>query len=126
MIVDMPRGRPSTKPRSDFGQRLAEARQKAGLSQAELGERLGMTQRAIAHWERRRVSLYPEQIETLCVALKISAEELLGFNGKARDKPGPKSEVRRQLEEVEQLPRKQQKQIAGVVSALVTQAKAAG
>ncbi len=123
MIVDMPRGRPSTKPRSDFGQRLTDARLKAGLSQAELGERLGMTQRAIAHWERRRVSLYPEQIETLCSALKISAEELLGFNGTSRDKPGPKSKIRKQAEQVEKLPRKRQQFVVEVLDKLLTAEK---
>lgn len=123
MIVDMPRGRPSTKPRSDFGQRLAEARQKAGLSQAELGERLGMTQRAVAHWERRNVSLYPEQIEKLCSVLKITAEELLGFNGKNRAKPGPKSKLQQQVEEIEQLPRKRQQFVAEVLDKLLTAEK---
>jgi len=123
MLVDMPRGRPSTKPRSDFGQRLTDARQKAGLSQAELGERLGMTQRAIAHWERRRVSLYPEQIETLCSALKIPAEELLGFNGKTRSKPGPKSKLQKQVEEIDRLPRKRQQFVAEVLDKLLTAEK---
>jgi transcriptional regulator with XRE-family HTH domain len=123
MIVDMPRGRPSTKPRSDFGQRLAEARQKAGLSQAELGERLGMTQRAVAHWERRNVSLYPEQIEKLCSVLKITAEELLGFNGNNRAKRGPKSKLQQQVEEIEQLPRKRQQFVAEVLDKLLTAEK---
>ena len=123
MIVDMPRGRPSTKPRSDFGQRLAEARQKAGLSQAELGERLGMTQRAVAHWERRNVSLYPEQIEKLCSVLKITAEELLGFNGKNRAKRGPKSKLQQQVEEIEQLPRKRQQFVAEVLDKLLAAEK---
>jgi len=120
MILDMPRGRPSTRPRSGFGQRLAEARQKAGLSQVELGERLGLSQRAIAHWERRHVSLYPEQIEALCDALKISAEDLLGFNGKSRNKPGPKSKIQQQAEAVEKLPRKRQLFVAEVLDKLLT------
>lgn len=124
MIIDMPRGRPSTKPRSDFGRRLAEARQKAGLSQGELGERLGMTQRAIAHWERRHVSLYPEQIEKLCSVLKISAEELLGFNGKNRGKPGRKSKLQQQVEQIEQLPRKRQQFVAEVLDKLLAAEKA--
>ena len=119
----MPRGRPSIKPRSDFGHRLAEARQKAGLSQTELGKRMGMTQRAIAHWERRNVSLYPEQIEMLCSILKIPAEDLLGFNGKTRAKPGPKSKIRKQAEKIEQLPRKRQQFIAEVIDKLLTTEK---
>ena len=120
MLIDMPRGRPSIKPRSAFGRRLHEARQKAGLSQTELGERLGLTQRAIAHWERRHVSLYPEQIEALCSALKISTEELLGFNGKVRAKPGPKSKIHQQIEQIEKLPRKRQNFVAEVLDKLLT------
>jgi len=122
-MIDMPRGRPSNKPRSEFGRRLAEARRRAGLSQTELGERMGMTQRAIAHWERRNVSLYPRQVEKLCRILGISAEELLGFNTTSRGKPGPKSKIERQVEQIGKLPRSRQKFVAEVLDRLLTAEK---
>jgi len=103
MFEDMPRGRPSTMPRSPLGERLAANRQRAGLSQAELGEKLGLSQRAIAHWERRNSSLYPEQIVELCRVLDVSPEELLGMQTR-RQKPGQPSKPQKQITEIEQLP----------------------
>ncbi|MCB1069685.1 MAG: helix-turn-helix transcriptional regulator [Verrucomicrobia bacterium] len=103
----MPGGRPSTTPRSAFGKRLAEARQRAGLSQAEVGEKMGVSQRAIAHWERRHASLYPEQITALSRILKVRVDELLGISSDRR-KPGPPSKLERQIEAVRKLPRAKQ------------------
>ena len=77
MIV-MSMGRPARKPRTDFGKRLATIREQQGISQVELAKRMGVSQSAIAHWERRSVSLSPEQIVTLSEALGVSLQELFG------------------------------------------------
>ena len=107
-MSDMPAGRPSTKPRSAFGKRLTDARRRAGLSQAELGAKLGLSQRAIAHWERRDSALYPRQIAALCRILKVRPEELLGIKRKA-GKPCPPTKLQRQIEAVSTLPKSKQK-----------------
>jgi len=122
MFDDMPRGRPSTTPRSPFGERLAAARQRAGLSQAELGEKLGLSQRAIAHWERRNSSLYPEQIVKLCRVLDVSPEELLGIEGSPR-KSGRPSQLQRQIAEIDQLPASDRKTIVQVIQAMLDRNK---
>ena len=75
----MKTGRPSNRARPPFGERLAEARIKAGISQADLAERLNVNQRLITHWERRSVTLKPEQIVALASVLCVSADELLGI-----------------------------------------------
>ena len=55
-----------SQERPAFGSRLAQARKDAGLTQAELGEKLGLSQRAIANWElRETTSLRPDQFEAL-------------------------------------------------------------
>jgi ribosome-binding protein aMBF1 (putative translation factor) len=58
----MKQGRPTTKPRTDFGQRLTEARERAGMTQQQLAEKPGTSQRAIARWERDSVALRPDQL----------------------------------------------------------------
>jgi transcriptional regulator with XRE-family HTH domain len=115
---------PRTTP---FGQRLAEARKKAGLTQTELGKLLGLSQRAIAHWELGDTTapLRPEQIEILADTFDVSIEELiLGTppNGD-RAKPGPRGKLRKVFEEAATLPKDEQHQIVTVVSALVNQSK---
>jgi transcriptional regulator with XRE-family HTH domain len=117
-MSDMPGGRPSNKPRSAFGKRLAEARQRAGLSQAELGRAVGLSQRAIAHWERRHSSLYPEQIAALSRILKVGADELLGVSS-GKQKPGPPSKLARQLERVGQLPKSKQKFVSQLLDTVL-------
>lgn len=123
-MADMNRGRPSKAPRSDFGKRLVAARERAGLSQAQLGAALGLSQRAIAHWERRHCSLYPEQLEALAKALNVSLDELVsGKPLKVRQPSGPAGRVRKLFETVNRLPRRQQDKIAEVVEALAAQLK---
>jgi len=120
MILDMQRGRPSTKPRSAFGQRLVTAREKAGLSQAQVAARLGLSQRAIAHWERRSSSLYPEHIEALAKILQVSVEELVCNEPKhPRHPTGPTGKIRQVFEAASRLPRRQQNKVAEFIEAFV-------
>ena len=114
MIVDMTRGRPAKKPRSPFGKRLVAARERAGLTQAELGELLNVSQRAVAHWERTPTALYPEQLEALSKALKVSADELIGLKI-PKGKVGRKSILQQRIEQLEELPRAKQRTIIQVL-----------
>ncbi len=112
-------GRPTRRDRPPFGERLAEARIKAGLSQAQLAMRLGVNQRLITHWERRSVTLKPEQIAALAAALNISADEMLGI--KPARQSGPTGRARQVFDAVAALPRRQQQKIVDVVEAFVEQ-----
>ena len=123
MFVDMKTGRP-LKPRpTAFGQRLAELRQKAGLSQAQLGEKLDRSQRAIASWEMHETTaLRPDQIMRLAEVLAVSVEFLItGEEPKAPAKPGPKGKLAEAFEHASKLPRGEQKQVVNVVTALIAQ-----
>ena len=113
----MKTGRPTTRSRPPFGERLAEARTKAGLSQAELADKIGVSQRLITHWERRSVTLKPEQLAALADALNMSSDELLGI--KPARSSGPKGRARQVLDAVAKLPRRQQDKIIDVVEAFV-------
>lgn len=120
MMLDMTRGRPSTKPRSPFGRKLVAARERAGLTQAQLAARLGVTQRAVAHWERTSTSLKPEQIEAMAEALKIGVGELICDKPKRqRGKTGPEGKARKLFNKVSKLPKAQQQHVLSVVEAFV-------
>jgi transcriptional regulator with XRE-family HTH domain len=113
-------GRPTQKKRAPFGQRLHDLRQQAGLSQQQVAQRLGMSQRAYSHWERNPVALRPEQLQQLAAALQISVEELLGEPARKKRGAGPVGRMRRLFEAASKLPRSQQEKIAAVVEAFVT------
>lgn len=77
-------GRPAKKERTPFGQRLHALREQAGLSQQQLADRIGLTQRAYAYWERHPVALRPDQLLKVAEALNVSVEDLVGTNGKKK------------------------------------------
>lgn len=113
--ADMTRGRPSSRPRPPFGQRMAAARERLGFSQSELADRLGTSQKVIAYWERNPVALRPDQLTALAVALQMTPEELLGDPTPKPRNGGPVGKARRLFEAVSALPRHHQQRILGVV-----------
>jgi len=116
---DMQQGRPSSRPRPVFGQRLFEARQALGLSQAELADKLGMKQAGYAAWERDNVALRPDQLARLAAVLNASVEHLLGVEEKPARQGGPTGKVRKVFEKVSRLPRHQQSKVVEFVEAFV-------
>jgi transcriptional regulator with XRE-family HTH domain len=119
--LGMPAGRPARQPRTPFGQRIAKAREAAGLTQAEVAERMGVTQPVVAYWEREPVALRAEQLAALADALGVSADFLLGRSDKQPFPKGPTGKVRRVFERVNRLPRQQQNKVVEFVEAFVNQ-----
>jgi transcriptional regulator with XRE-family HTH domain len=107
----MQTGRPSTEPRTQFGQRLLAAREALGLSQAQVAEQLDITQKAYAVWERYPVALRPDQIEKVAASLQVSVEHLFGKAGKSARGHGPAGKLRQVFEQASQLPRHQQTKV---------------
>jgi transcriptional regulator with XRE-family HTH domain len=116
----MKTGRPSKRPRTPFGQRVYEAREALGLSQAEVADKLGINQASYGAWERDPVALRPDQVEQLAKILNVSIEQLYGI-APPKSRGGPAGKARRVFEAVSQLPRTQQQKILEVVEALVAQ-----
>jgi len=63
--------------------RLHAARLAAGLSQTQVAEKLGMSQKAYAAWERHPVALRADQIEQVIEVLGISANDFFGKKQKS-------------------------------------------
>ena len=61
-----------------FGDRLAQAREKRELSQAELAKRAGLQAAAIGHFERGRRKPSFANVRALAKALNVSSDYLLG------------------------------------------------
>lgn len=61
-----------------FGARLREARERQGLSQAQLADRAAMQPSAIAHFEADRRKPSFENVRRLATALGVSSDYLLG------------------------------------------------
>lgn len=117
----MKTGRPSTEPRTIFGERLLAAREALGLSQSQVAEKMNVSQKAYAVWERYPVALRPDQIEKLAGILNVQVESLFNGNGHDKRGMGPTGKVRRIFEKVNRLPRHQQNKVVEFVEAFVNQ-----
>jgi len=69
-----------------IGQRIKAARQRAGLSQAELAAKMGRPYQSIGQWERETSSPKFNSLEEISDALGITVEELIcGEKAETRD-----------------------------------------
>jgi transcriptional regulator with XRE-family HTH domain len=118
---DMAMGRPAKTKRTEFGERLVTARQELGLSQAQVAERLGITQQSYGGWERRETALKPEHLVQLAVILNVTVDYLLGKESGRKRRGGPAGKLRQVFERASQLPRHQQSKVAEWVEAFVNQ-----
>ena len=118
-IFSMQTGRPSKRSRSPFGERLHALREQMGFSQQQVADKLGMSQRAYAHWERRPVALRPDQLQSLATALNLPIEALLANGESKRRGSGPAGKMRQLFTAASKLPRSQQEKILAILQPFI-------
>ena len=109
------------RPASEFGRRLVELRKERGITQVELADKIGSTQRAISHYET--VAEFPPAnvIVDLARALGVSADQLLGLKPTRKALPTDDPDVRRlwkKFQRVLDLPEKDQRAVLRLVNSL--------
>ena len=104
-----------------LGTRIAERRKAQDLTQAQLGELVGMTQQQIASFETGRRRMPISTLPLLAKALGTSIEELIGEPAKP-GKRGPAPKLQQQLEQLSRLPKAQQKLVSQVIDSVLAQA----
>ena len=97
-----------------MGERIATARQQAGITQLQLAKKLGVTQRVVTYWEREPVALKPEQLAALAAALSVTADFLLGRQ-ESKPRGGPVGKAKALFDRVSALPRDRQQRILATV-----------
>lgn len=96
---------------SEFGKRLARLRKAKGLTQAQLGDLVGVSNRVIAYYEKETKYPPARLIVPLAKALGVSTDELLGIKETKTDFDPAKAALWRKLKVVETLPQIDQKAI---------------
>jgi transcriptional regulator with XRE-family HTH domain len=112
-------GRPITKEATSLGQRISAARRDAGLTQQQLADKLGTTQRVVTYWEREAVGLKAEQLTSLADALGISLDKLMGKPQPKARGTGPAGRAKQIFDRVAALPRVQQHSVLDTIEALM-------
>lgn len=113
---------------SDFGKRLVALRKAHGLTQVQLAQAIGTTQRAISYYETQ--ANYPPApvVAELARGLHVSTDELLGLKAQPKTLRPEPPETRRlwkKFQQIQALPEKDQRAVIRLVNSLVT-AKASG
>jgi transcriptional regulator with XRE-family HTH domain len=109
-----------------LGRRIAERRKALGMNQTQLADLLGVAQQTMAHYEGGVARVAVAMLPTLCEALGLSLEELLGVEAKKAAKPAPKKRgptprIQQQIEAVRALPRSKQRFVSQVLDSVLAQ-----
>lgn len=119
-VKDNRRGIATKEGLGTIAQRLVRLRKEAGLSQAQVAEKLGISQPVVSDYERGAARLHGELILKAAEILNVSADELLGRET-SKPKARATGKVQQLFEEVSSLPRRQQDKVVEFVSAFVRQ-----
>src|SRR4030067_3232599 len=92
-----------------FGERLADLRKAMGLTQKQLGEKVGVSNRVIAYYEGETDYPPAHLVEPLAKALKVSSDELLGLKRIKQQLNPEHAALWRRLKKIETLPKRDQK-----------------
>lgn len=93
----------------DLGAKIAQRRKERGWSQAELGEKIGVSQQIVASYEKgQREHLPLCRLVALAEVFGVEISEFLLGEGASR-KRGPSSRMEKQMEQVRRLPKAKQR-----------------
>ena len=109
-------------PETSFGERLQNIRKARGLTQVQLAEAAGTTQRAISYYETEAGFPPAPAIIDLARALQITTDELLGVKPPRIEAASEDPEARRQWKRfqlVSSLPERDQKAVIRLINSLV-------
>jgi len=108
-----------------FGKRLAALRKGRGLTQQEVADAAGTSQRMIAHYETTPSAQPPAAlVAALAQALGVTTDELLGLKPPKADLASPSLRLRKRLLKAEQLPASDQRTLLRLLDALLSARKA--
>lgn len=103
-----------------LGERIAALRRERGLTQVQLAEMLGCSQQQVLSFEKGRRRVPVSTLPGLAKTLGISIEELIGVEAQP-GKRGPTPKLQRQLEQLNQLPKSQQRFISQMLDTVLQQ-----
>jgi transcriptional regulator with XRE-family HTH domain len=109
-------------PSDSFGHRLAKLRKSKGLTQTQIGEKIGVSKRIVSYYEGQTQYPPAHLIVPLAKALQVSIDELFGL--KSSDFVDPQNAALwRKLKKAEELSSKDKKSLLDFIDALLIRSK---
>ena len=104
-----------------FGERLAQIRQSRGLTQSDLAEKVGVSQRVIAYYEHAEAQPPGALLVDLAKTLQVSADHLLGLKLPKETKNPKRTRLMKRLQRLEKLPPTDLRFVLKMVDGLIDQ-----
>ncbi len=112
----MPAKRP---PKTAFAERLFELRKARGLTQVQLADALGTSQRVISHYETSAELPPSASIVALARVLQVTADELLGLkSAKPRQESPQNGRLWKRFQRMASLPERDQRAVLRLINSL--------
>ena len=113
---DMPRARKKAKQIPEkhlntIGRSLQSIRKRRGLTQQELGDKIGLTREAIASYEAGRSHLMDTTLLDMAAVLRVSVNDILGVERRTAESPDINRRWAKRMEIIEGLPESVKKHI---------------
>jgi len=119
-MPSVPKKKPIPLPKPiPIARRIALLRKEKGLTQTELGEQLGLSQKQLTSYETGKVHLTDEMIVRFALALNTSADELLGLKAIQAKPQKPNLRYTRRIRELETLSESKKKLVLQVLDELI-------
>lgn len=106
-----------------FGKRLVALRKERGLTQKNLGEKIGVSDRVIAYYEGETDYPPAHLIVPIAKALNVSTDELLGVKNVKLQLNPEHAALWRKLKKAEELTKKDQKALVDFLNYLLKKEK---
>lgn len=98
------------------GKKIAKIRKLHGLTQEELALKMGIKRTTLANYETGRIRIYDTMLKSFALALKVSADELLGLSLKSEYLDANLNLVKK-LASIEKLPARQKAALLNTINA---------
>lgn len=105
-----------------LGMRIARLRKEQTITQAQLAEKLGISQQHMASFEKGIRKIPASMLPTISQILHISLEDLFGISDSKAVKRGPTPKLQRQVELISKLPKTKQRFVMEMLDTVIQQA----
>ena len=122
-VLDLGKADQNHSGQETIGERLARLRRERGLTQVEVAEKLNVAQPVVSDYERGELRLHGQLIVDLSHILGVSADELLGIEKPKSTAVIKNRRLRRRIQDLEHLPRRDQQALLRTIDAFLTKAR---
>jgi transcriptional regulator with XRE-family HTH domain len=98
---------------------IALYRKKKGLTQSELAQKMGVTQRVISYYENEANNIGLDAITTIARALEISVKKILDSSSDVKELPKIPNAIQKRIDRVKDLSPKSQKTLSDMIDVLL-------